>query len=87
MKRIVLISENVIIETKEASAIECKQITAYRSERMRNLNFAENREILNGFVVISNKINHLVSILPQLLRIHWLQPTTLPNKKQTNEAN
>ena len=38
-----------------------------------NLNLAENWEILDVLVVISNKINHLVCILSQLFRIHWLQ--------------
>lgn len=46
--------------------------------RLYNLNLAKNWKILNSFVVISNEIHHSMSILPQLLCIHWLQPTTLP---------
>lgn len=64
------------------------QIRYITNERMCNLNLAKNREILNRFVVISNKINHLMRILSQLLSIHWLQPATLPTEliHQTNKT-
>lgn len=46
--------------------------------KKKDLNLGENREIFDGFVVISNEINHLMSMLSQLLRIHGPQPTSFP---------
>lgn len=38
-----------------------------------NLDLAENRERLDGFVVVSNKIDHPVPTLSQLLCVHRFQ--------------
>jgi len=59
---------------------------------MKNLDLAENGEVLNGFVVIGNEIDHLVSVLSQLLSVHGPQCTffhlqTISNTARNNATN
>lgn len=53
----------------------CNQYLNRKREKRTNLNLGKNREILRGvfkvFVIISNKINHYVTLLSQHLTFHW----------------
>ena len=49
------------------------------------LNLATNRERFNGIVVIRNEIHHLMAILPQLLRVHWLQSAVIPLNQKSSQ--